>query len=154
MPGTLHASLLNELGRLYASIGKVSDALPYYQASLKLSREIGDRAGEGVTLNNLSQIYHARGDYDTALEYLKQSLGIRREIGDRAGEGVTLHNMGHLYLTKNEHEAAIGCFLGAYLIAKQIGYSELLKALDGLAKGLGGNGLELWEQLAQQLQSK
>ena len=72
-------------------------ALDYLKQSLAITKEVGDRAGEGDTLNNISQIYHARGDYDTALDYLKQSLTIRKEVGDRAGMCVTLFNIGHIH---------------------------------------------------------
>ena len=117
-------------------------------------RAIGNRAGEGATLNNLSTLYHARGDYDTALRYLEESLAIRRAIGDRAGLCATLFNIGHIHLWKDEHQQALACWIEAYRIAKEIGYAEVLAALENLAKQLGGNGLELWERLPQQMESK
>ena len=39
----------------------------------------------------------------------------------------------------------------AYQVAQQIGYAQVLQALDNLAKQMGGSGLEDWERLAQQL---
>ncbi len=146
--------LLNQLGFLYDSLGKQSEALDRYQESLKLARAIGDRAGEGTILNNLSQIYHARGDYETALRYLEESLAIRRAIGDRAGLCATLFNMGHIYWQKDEHQQAIACWVEAYRISKEIGYAEALAALENLAKQLGRSGLEDWERLSQQMESR
>jgi tetratricopeptide (TPR) repeat protein len=69
------------------------EALRHLERALKLSREIGDREREALTLNNISQIYDAWGRYDEALQYLQQSLQIQREIGDRTGEAVTLGNI-------------------------------------------------------------
>jgi len=40
-----------------------------------------------------------------------------------------------------------------YRIAKEIGLSEALINLENLAKQLGGGGLELWEQMSQQMGS-
>ncbi|MFO1423679.1 MAG: tetratricopeptide repeat protein [Candidatus Competibacteraceae bacterium] len=137
------------LGFLYKSLGRQSEALDCYQKSLKLAKALGDRAGEGVTLNNLSQIYQARGDYDTALRYLEESLAIRRAIGDRAGLCPTLFNMGHIYWQKSEYQKALSCWIEAYQIAKEIDLAEALTNLEKLAKQLGGDGLEYWEQLVR-----
>ncbi len=144
---------LNNLSQIYDARGDDATALRYLEESLAISRAIGDRAGEGTTLNNLSQIYHARGDDATALRYLEESLAIRRAIGDRAGLCPTLFNMGHIYWQKDEHQQAIACWVEAYQISKEIGYAETLAALENLAKQIGGNGLEDWEQLSQQMES-
>ena len=77
--------------------GQLTEALDQCEKALKISMEIGDRAGEGTMLNNISQIYDAQGDYETALTYLKQSLAISRQIGDKAGEGRTLNNISQIY---------------------------------------------------------
>ncbi len=144
---------LNNLSQIYRARGDYDTALRYLEESLAIQRAIGDRAGEGTTLNNLSQIYHARGDDATALRYLEESLAIRRAIGDRAGLCPTLFNMGHIYWQKDEHQQAIACWVEAYQISKEIGYAETLAALENLAKQIGGNGLEDWEQLSQQMES-
>ncbi len=63
------------------NLSEYDEALPCLEQSLAISREIGDRAGEGATLNNISTTAHARGDYATALGYLEQSLAISRDNG-------------------------------------------------------------------------
>ena len=35
-------------------------------------REVGDRAGEGVTLNNIGLVYDKQGRYDEALETISR----------------------------------------------------------------------------------
>ena len=70
------AFYLNEAGADFYRIARYADALPLFEQSLAIWREIGDKAGEGATLNNLSLIYHDRGDYATALTYLEQSVAI------------------------------------------------------------------------------
>jgi tetratricopeptide (TPR) repeat protein len=98
--------LLHQLGFLYDSLGRQSEAFDRYQESLKLAKALGDRAGEGATLNNLSQIYRARGDLDTAERYLEESLAIQRVIGDRAGEGTTLNNLSLIYQARGDLDTA------------------------------------------------
>ncbi|ETR65143.1 MAG: hypothetical protein OMM_14746 [Candidatus Magnetoglobus multicellularis str. Araruama] len=84
------------------------------EQSLEITREIGDRQGEGQALNNICAIYHERGDYETALRYLEQSLEIRREIGDRSGMCATLFNMGHIHYQNNDHQNAVKQWVTTY----------------------------------------
>ncbi len=146
------ADALNLTGKIHLHLGLFKEALPYFEQSLDISRQIGDKAGEGATLNNISALYHAQGDYETALAYLKQSLDIRRQIGDKAGEGVTLNNMACIAWQNKQPDEAMKMWTMAYVIAKKIGYAELLKALANLAPQLGmPAGLEGWEMLSKRM---
>ncbi|GAB6043017.1 CHAT domain-containing protein [Endothiovibrio diazotrophicus] len=145
---------LNNLSQIHDARGDYDTALQFLNQSLAIRREIGDRSGEGTTLNNLSQIHHERGDYDTALQFLNQSLAIQREIGDSAGLCATLFNIGHIHWQNGEQQEALGAWIDAYGIATQIGHAQVLAALEGLAKQLGGDGLSLWEELAGQLETE
>jgi tetratricopeptide (TPR) repeat protein len=142
--------ILNNISQIYDVKEDYETALGYLKQSLKIAQEIGDRSSEGATLNNISQIYSAKEDYETALGYLKQSLNIQQEIGDTVGMCATLFNIGHIHLENKEQQKAVECWVNAYLIAKQIGYAEILNALDDLAKQLGGTGLDMWEELSKQ----
>ncbi len=144
---------LNNISGIYGARGDYETALDYLKQSLLIRQEIGDRSGEGTTLGNISQIYSAREDYETTLDYLKQSLLIRQEIGDIAGLCATLFNIGHIHWTNQEQQEAIAAWMQTYLMAKKIGEAQALNALDNLAKELGGTGLEMWEELAKQLDS-
>lgn len=42
---------------MYAGLGDRHQALNFFQQALPMTREIGDRAGEAVTLNNIGQVY-------------------------------------------------------------------------------------------------
>ena len=140
---------LNNISQIYDARGDYETALKFLHDSLSIRREIGDRSGEGTTLNNISALHHARGDYETALKFLHDSLSIRREIGDAAGLCVTLFNMAHIQLENQQQNEAMLSFATAYRIAKQIGYAEVLQALENLTKDQGG--LDFWEQLSQQM---
>jgi tetratricopeptide (TPR) repeat protein len=115
------ARLLNEAGRVHKALGSLEDALDLYQQSLAISKEIGDRAGEGVTLNNISQIYDARGDYGTALKYLEQSLVICQEIGDRKVEGATLNNISGIHWARGDYGTALKYLEQSLGISREIG---------------------------------
>jgi tetratricopeptide (TPR) repeat protein len=116
-----HDRIYNNLGLLLDLYGHYDAALAYYEKSLAIKQEKGDRQGEGVTLNNISQIHQVRGDYDNALDYLEQSLAIRQQIGDRQGEGVTLSNLAITAYAKGDYESALHYLEQSLAIVQQIG---------------------------------
>ena len=146
----VQAEALGQTGKQHHHLGNFRVALPYFQQSLQISQEIGDKSGEGTTLNNISQIFQARGDYDTALRYLQQSLQIRQEIGDVAGLCATLFNMGHIHAQNNEINEAVSAWVTVYQLAKPRQLAQALQALADLAPQLGlPPGLDGWEMLSQ-----
>jgi hypothetical protein len=56
----------------YHNTGQLEQALVYYQQSLPIRVEVGDRAGERVTRYNLAMIYWDQGKRREAMEELKQ----------------------------------------------------------------------------------
>ena len=61
-------------------IGKYDEALNYYNQAIVIAREVGDRAGEGVSLACIGFVYEAKGQHDQALEYFNQALVIAHEL--------------------------------------------------------------------------
>ena len=86
-------------GLAYAALGEAGKAIELYEQALKISREIGDRRGEGIELGNLGIAYADLGEARKAIEFYEQALEIAREIGDRRGEGNHLGNLGRAYPT-------------------------------------------------------
>ena len=77
-------------------------AIEYHERDLKISKELGDRAGEGKAYGNLGNVYDSLGDFQKAIEYHKRHLKISKEVGDRAGEGDAYGNLGNAYLSQLE----------------------------------------------------
>ncbi|MEA5497063.1 CHAT domain-containing protein, partial [Limnoraphis robusta] len=86
------AATLNNIGLVYHALGDRQQAFEFYNQSLPLRRQVGDKAGEAATLNNIGLVYHALGDRQQAFEFYNQSLPLRRQVGDKAGEANTLYN--------------------------------------------------------------
>ena len=63
-------------------MGKPLRAIEFFEQQLKISREIGDRRGEGNALWNISLIQHALGERDTAIANAQAALAIYEEIED------------------------------------------------------------------------
>ncbi len=100
----MHSSSIN-LGICYYSLGDYPRAIDYYQQSLAIAREIGNRQGEGAALGNLGNCYYRLGDFPRAIDYYQQSLAIAREIGNRRGEGNALGNLGNCYYSLGDSPA-------------------------------------------------
>ena len=73
-------------GPMNRAQGDYGQALDYYQQSLAIRRQVGDRAGEGVTLWNIGATYTNQKLYDQALPHLQQAFIIFRAIGIPANQ--------------------------------------------------------------------
>jgi CHAT domain-containing protein/Tfp pilus assembly protein PilF len=105
--------------------------LEFYQQALAISKEIGDKAGEGTTLNNIGAVYDSLGQYPKALEFYQQALAISKEIGDKAGEGTALNNIGLVYNSLEQYPKALEFYQQALAILKEIDD----KATEGVTLG-------------------
>ena len=66
------------LGIAYYSLGDFQKAIEYHERYLKISKQVGDRAGEGTAYCNLGVAYHSLKDFQNAIEYLERFLKISR----------------------------------------------------------------------------
>jgi len=116
-----HSAVLGNLGSAYSNMGQVEKAIDYYEQALVISKEIGDRRGEGSDLGNLGNAYNDLGQVKNAIDYYKQALMISKEIGDRQGEGNRLGNLGNAYSHLGQVEKAIEYYQKALAISTEIG---------------------------------
>jgi tetratricopeptide (TPR) repeat protein len=112
---------VGNLGTTYYYLGDYQKAIEYFEQALIISREIGDRSGEGADLGNLGIAYSNLGQVEKAIEYYEQALVIAREIGDRRGEGNQLGNLGIAYSNLGQVEKAIEYYEQALVITREIG---------------------------------
>lgn len=67
---------------------KSAKAIEYYEQALSISREIGDRRGEGADLGNLGLAYSDLGEVEQARTCWQQSLAIFEQIQSPHAETV------------------------------------------------------------------
>jgi tetratricopeptide (TPR) repeat protein len=78
---------------VYDALGAPRRALEVYEQALPIRREVGDRAGEKVTLFNIAMIRQAEGNYAEAVRLLTQVVALDEAIehpdlaSDRAASG-------------------------------------------------------------------
>ncbi|MGK7892054.1 MAG: CHAT domain-containing protein, partial [Leptolyngbyaceae cyanobacterium] len=144
----------------YDSLGQHQQAIALYEQSLVITREIGDRAGEGDSLGNMGIAYRNLNQYQQAIALHERSLIIAREIGDRAGESVALGNLGNAYLRLSQYQQAlegyqqglaidqeIGNRAGEGMGLSNIGQTLLLKDKPELAIVLLKQSVNVWEAI-------
>jgi CHAT domain-containing protein/tetratricopeptide (TPR) repeat protein len=114
-------AVLGNLGNAHQSLGDHPKAIEHHTAALAISREIGDRQGEGSYLGNLGGAHQSLGDSPKAIEHHTAALAIAREIGDRRGEGIYLGGLGGAHQLLGDSPKAIECHTAALAIAWEIG---------------------------------
>lgn len=115
------ALISNSAGVSYQMLGRMQDALDYYQYALTLYQKVGDHLGEGATLNNIGTVYNGLKKKQKALDYYEQALALSREVGDRSGEGAILNNMGHIYDGLGQEQEALKYYEQALALHREVG---------------------------------
>ena len=129
-------------------------AIDFYQQSLEIKREIGDRRGEASSLTALGNVYQSLGKYQRAIDFYQQSLEIKREIGDgsanltvRREEANTLQNLANLYHRVGRFKEGFQAGYQAKLILQELGFpldpSPLPKWAKSVAKFAQKGNLQL-----------
>ena len=82
-------------------------ALDYYQRSIKIFEQEGDKRGLAFNLNHVGNIYADQGQFPKALDYYQRCLKIFEEIGFKIGVAGSLGNIGLIYKDQGEYPKAL-----------------------------------------------
>jgi tetratricopeptide (TPR) repeat protein len=126
-----YSGALFNVGFLYSMRGDLDKAIGYYERSLKMDEEAGDKMGVAKTLNNIGLNNHKLGNISKALSYYKKSLKIQEEIKDVGGIAASSGNMGSIYLNQGDISKALDCYSRNLKIQEEIGDKR------GFASSLG-----------------
>ena len=129
-------------------MGSFKQAVEYLKQDLIIAKEVGDRAGEGVTYGNLGNAYYDLGNLKQAIEYHKQDLNISKEVGNRAKEGVAYCNLGSDYHGLGNFRQAIEYYQQYLTISEETGD----RAGEGTAYGNLGNAYNSLRDLKQAIE--
>jgi len=135
------AAALGNLGLVFSDLGQPDSSRVYFQATLKIDREIGYRQGEASQLGNLGLVFSDLGQSDSSRVYFQAALKIDREIGYRQGEATHLSNLGLLFSDLGQPDSSWVYHQAALKIDREIGYpqgeAQQLIALGLLFSGVG-----------------
>lgn len=121
------SSAYNNSGFYFFSKNKVDKAIHYFEKSIELSNEIGDKEVVSTALNNLGYIHKRQGDILSALECYHESLRLKKILKDQDDIALALNNIGGIYYTLKEYNKALKYYRDALIIEKR----------DGTKKGVG-----------------
>lgn len=100
------ALLLHNVAVTYMAQGDYRRARTYFERSLVLQRQLGDRLAIARTIHYIGRIYAAEGEHDQARQSYEESLALAEEVGDNRGVAATLHELGNLHLDHGPHNKA------------------------------------------------
>lgn len=91
------ATALNLRGLILKSQNKCLEALPQFEAALKVRKAIGDLKGVGATLGNIGECYEAMGNLKQALAIQLQSLAVKDSISHQSGLAWAYFDLASVY---------------------------------------------------------
>lgn len=114
-PGASVAETLEEIGGLYAMMGRCDLAFVHLNEALAeltmpsstTSEPSLNKRTEGRIVNRIGNCYRDLGDLGAAIEFYNRALALRQEAGDQRGVAYTLDNLGDAYRRRGSVELAI-----------------------------------------------
>lgn len=92
----LRADALDELATFALFLGIRDGAQAWYEESLALFQNLGDRAGQHEVLGDLGMLFALRGDFDQSHMVLNEGLALARDRGDASTVAKSLFFLGNL----------------------------------------------------------
>jgi tetratricopeptide (TPR) repeat protein len=121
---------LGSLGSVACDQGDYTGGRKFYEQSLTIAREIGDRAGEGSALTDLGEALTGLGNLDEAATTLQQAIALRRDLGQQTWLMRSLAALARAFLIQGESAQALT------LIEEVLVYLSEGGNLDGVEKSL------------------
>jgi predicted ATPase len=140
-PISLRSSALDGAGALARMQEDFEAARSYFEESLMLRKELGDKRKIAASLNNLGVLMREQGYNADASLYLEEALALNREIGNRAWEAANLNNLARIFDNQDNVAAAQSYFEQALVINREVGNriweADDLQCLGNLARQQG-----------------
>jgi tetratricopeptide (TPR) repeat protein len=115
------ATMLNNIGGIYRTHGDpslsgskenvrmagIEKAAGYFEKSLKLWEELGDKRGIASALANRGDMYLEQKNYSKAGEYLKKSMALSKELGFPENIRNAAHLLSKLFKESGDYKSAL-----------------------------------------------
>jgi tetratricopeptide (TPR) repeat protein len=108
----------HQLGIIAERRGDYRTAERYYQHSLSIEEDLGNRPGTATSYLHLGTLAHRQGHHDTAEQRYRAALAIFEETGDQGRIGPVHHQLGMLAEHRGDYDTAEQQYQAA-LAAKQ-----------------------------------
>lgn len=128
------AALYDNLGSLYSNNGNYKKAIQYYDAALKINRQIGNKRNEAGNIINIGSVYQRQGDDARALENSFKALKITQAIDEKGYTALLYGNISDVYASQENYSMALAYSFKTYRAYKQL---DDLAGLAGAADRVG-----------------
>ncbi|WP_158442065.1 tetratricopeptide repeat protein, partial [Planktothrix mougeotii] len=118
------------LGNVYNSLVRYQEAISYYEQSLEIRREIGNRRGVADSLNGLGEVYDALENYQQALSLYQEALTIATEIKSPQYQAEIWFNFGKTLTKLNRIPDAMGAYRNARQFYQQMQLDHKIQECD------------------------
>jgi CHAT domain-containing protein len=115
------ASVLDNIGELYSSLGDPQSALLKFQESLPIRQSLKQPRGQGSTLSRICYAIFLQDKPQEALGYCEQALPFHKTAGDLRRQAFTFTIMGMIYTALNEQPKALAYYKQALQLQEDAG---------------------------------
>lgn len=121
------AYALKNIGNAYYIQGNYTDAIDYWQGSLKIFKSINDELGQANILSNLGAVYFNMGEDVKSLNYHLKSLKVSEKLDNKLRIATSLINIGAVYDRKTAtHDKALQYYLRALPLSEDINNQDAI----------------------------
>jgi tetratricopeptide (TPR) repeat protein len=121
-PAPLRAKALSGVSRVAHSLGDYERMRAAAEASLALTRALGDERGTALALNHLGIALSNLGDIDGGIACHEENAAISRRLGDGMRLSSALNNLGYCRLRRGQHDAARALLEDGLAVTREIGH--------------------------------
>jgi len=125
----------NCLGIVQSCKGNQTKALDYFNLSLKINEEVGDKKGISSSLGSIGNVFKDQGNYSRALENYFGALKLTEELKLDKLSAIHLANIGNAYQALYEYQKSLDYYFKALRLA------EKMDDKRGIAIDLGNIGM-------------
>ena len=95
------------IGESHWQLGNYEQSRVYLEHALQMTRDLGQRLGEGKILNVLGLLEWDLGNYDLAIANFRQASLIGSELGDKRLAGSTMNNLSLVYDELGDYQTSL-----------------------------------------------
>ena len=103
----VRSQTLKVAGKSYMSMGKLFQAMQFFQDYLDIAKRIGDREGEAEAYVLIGTVNARRDDFNQATEYLEKALTMAKELRDQEIEAMVYASFVEVLRKQGDFERAI-----------------------------------------------
>jgi predicted ATPase len=122
--------LLNAIGNIISSEGRLEDSLEYYEKGLEIAERINDHIISGMIFANTAVCYSRMGKAEKSIEYHKKALKTWEQIGNLEFIAITCQNLGISYTRLGRYREALELFRKSLELASKIGEQERISDIN------------------------